>query len=558
MKSLLKIVAVVFAACCFFGCPQLPTENYPPVLKIEKETVKITPPGKDYLEALKAEGCDGYIIGIASGKTAEGWDKWIFGKIVHLTDADAFADVDFTLDFVNGYSNFEDGKVCAILDFYKNVDLPEGEREWLKQIRSPEVTYTPDPELTPVKLEIVNETVKVTPPGKKYLEALKTAGCNGYCIGIRSGKYSDEYDNWMFGKSVLLTDENAFKDEDFTLDFVNNYSKFIDGKIFATIDFYKDVKAPENERGFIILIESPEVTYTLTPSLFAKTYNVDLSASIIDTWLSPNVWGDEGYSKYQNSGFDVTDLIQEQPKSGDTINFIWKGKSDSNIKNLFMMIADIEFFDDGHTKWSQIVADKDRFVLAASDVKAGEEMELISTFTLNADSANKVYVFLTCGENDVKETTHLYTNDYVAPNSDTTLKGKLIGTILYGAEVSDNVITWKKGEHDGGCGWELSGFDLSEYDRVRVEFESTDAPLMLSLCDINWKNSHSFWTRVEENVLEANLTGKGADWITEGGTDLDKSKGMKIYLVSYVGEDAIRETDQTTVVKKVQLLPKED
>lgn len=284
-----------------------------------------------------------------------------------------------------------------------------------------------------------------------------------------------------------------------------------------------------------------------------KIYDVDLTDSLTDTWLMPNIWGEEK-SKYQDSGFNVSAKLNEHPRKGDTLNLTWKGKSETDIKNLYMMIADVEFFDDGHTNWTSIATDEEKFQLVASNVKAGENLELKSSFTLNADSDHALQLHFCCGEDDTSESVHLYSDNFVLPNPDIILKRKTLGTLLDKAAVNDNVITWSKGNNFEQCGWDLSDVNLSEYDRVRVELESTEAPIYISLYDKDWQNCHSFFTPVEENVWEIDLSGAGAEWMVENGTAFDKSKGLKIAIVSSINEGKVRETDQTTVVKKVELL----
>ena len=60
--------------------------------------------------------------------------------------------------------------------------------------------------------------------------------------------------------------------------------------------------------------------------------------------------------------------------------------------------------------------------------------------------------------------------------SNLDLLGVQFGSSCYQTRIIGNEITWIKGETGGDAGWNLSGIDLSEYDRVRVELESNDCP----------------------------------------------------------------------------------
>lgn len=238
-----------------FSCGAEGRSINPPQLRIEGSTVKVTPPGEVYLSALLDAGCDGYYIGVVSGKTPEGWKKWLFGNKVHLTDADVFQDVNFEneLDWAETEGLIENGKIYPVITFYQNVDLDENGREWLNEITGDEVTYVLDPEKAPAILTIENGILRITPPGTKIMNSMIEKGCDGYIVGIVSGKNGDGNDNWIFGDIVLLTDENAFEDIDYS-DKLNEQMDVIvnnNGEFAAIIDFYKDVESGEENREFL-------------------------------------------------------------------------------------------------------------------------------------------------------------------------------------------------------------------------------------------------------------------------------------------------------------------
>ncbi len=138
-----------------------------------------------------------------------------------------------------------------------------------------------------------------------------------------------------------------------------------------------------------------------------------------------------------------------------------------------------------------------------------------------------------------------------------TVKGLSVNGQTLGSEkgwhstVSGNTITWLKDYDDCATGWNLTGIDLSDYKKVRIEFESYEGKLFITLCNNDWTITHNFIEFTEENVLEANLTGEGNAY---GVTDLiDTSKGLKLLLQSYmVGQERL--TDQKVVVKSIEFI----
>ncbi|WP_022932731.1 hypothetical protein [Treponema bryantii] len=137
--------------------------------------------------------------------------------------------------------------------------------------------------------------------------------------------------------------------------------------------------------------------------------------------------------------------------------------------------------------------------------------------------------------------------------SDLELMGVPFGSQSWQTHIMGKEITWLKGEIDGNAGWNFTEVDLSEYDRIRVELESNDATnIELSLNSKDWKNYHTFY-ELEQNVLEADLTGEGAGYKNDDSLPLDKSDGLYVYIHQYNGGKP-RTKDMHTVVKSVQLL----
>ncbi|MCQ2574125.1 MAG: hypothetical protein MJ182_09535 [Treponema sp.] len=129
--------------------------------------------------------------------------------------------------------------------------------------------------------------------------------------------------------------------------------------------------------------------------------------------------------------------------------------------------------------------------------------------------------------------------------------GRSLGGHTWQSHVSGNVITWEKGYDNADAGWNFTGMDLSVYDRVRVEIESTDAPVHLRFADKDWNLSIGF-PETEKNIFEAKLTGEGS-WEYEGEPMFNLSKGLRIYLNQW-NDNVVRAEDKTTVVKSIQFL----
>lgn len=166
--------------------------------------------------------------------------------------------------------------------------------------------------------------------------------------------------------------------------------------------------------------------------------------------------------------------------------------------------------------------------------------------------AFSIYIGISKGQNEktVIKSVELIKKEDVPDASNLELLGVPFGTSIWKTHVIGNEVIWTKGDKGGDAGWNLSGIDLSEYDRVRVELESNTAKhIGLRLVDPDHHNWHGFDNQVEPNVFEADLSGEGASWLEENGTNLDKSKGLKIILQTWE-----RTKEETTVVKSIQLL----
>ena len=139
----------------------------------------------------------------------------------------------------------------------------------------------------------------------------------------------------------------------------------------------------------------------------------------------------------------------------------------------------------------------------------------------------------------------LLTKEDVPDTSNLDVLGTQFGSHIYKSYAIGNEIQWVKG---GEYGWNFSGVDLSEYNKVRIELESnTSKDVNLCFRDPNHSNAH--WFRfTEQNVFEADLTGEGNSWKDENAQPLDKSKGIKIFLSNY------EQKKGKTVVKSIQFL----
>lgn len=164
-----------------------------------------------------------------------------------------------------------------------------------------------------------------------------------------------------------------------------------------------------------------------------------------------------------------------------------------------------------------------------------------------------------CGDVKSYKTTkiksvELIKKEDLADSSSLKLLENNIGDITNNARLLGKEIIWPKNTTDSYIGWNLSGIDLSEYDRLRVEIESNNAKdLHMVVCDSDRNNWHGFEFSIP-NVFEVDLSGAGAFWSQseDEAFSFDKSKGLIIFL--RVSSDTPFKNEQKTVIKSLQLL----
>lgn len=159
-----------------------------------------------------------------------------------------------------------------------------------------------------------------------------------------------------------------------------------------------------------------------------------ISNKVDDVIIGYNEWGTGMYSYYQSDSFKITELFEGNlPKAGDSVKFYWKGKSNKNIKNLYMLVDDIEYYkEEEKTKerWVHLLTEEQRVKPIKTDIKANEEFEIRGSITLSLDAINTVNIQLCCGAEDTDGPVHLYSTatenteeyenySYYPPHSDT-------------------------------------------------------------------------------------------------------------------------------------------
>ena len=276
---------------------------------------------------------------------------------------------------------------------------------------------------------------------------------------------------------------------------------------------------------------------------------IDLSTMTDTMVLKYNKWGTEGFGRWQSMEEDITGVFNGKlPQKGDMLNITWKGTSDIDIKNLYMLIVDI----DEENNWTHLLSDAKIKIAVATNIKSGQEFTINAIKTLDFSPKTNVKVFLCCGEKDIDKTAFLTSSIPEGVEIQTkpyNVLGVKFGSDKWQAKVSDNVITWEKGFDNGNAGWNFADIDLSAYERVRVEVESTDAPISLRIAQSDWSNNHGFG-KTGKNVYEAYLSGSNS--FDRDLPPLDPSKGLYIYLDQWNSEP--RTEDKTTVVKSIKFL----
>ena len=229
------------------------------------------------------------------------------------------------------------------------------------------------------------------------------------------------------------------------------------------------------------------------------------------------------------------------------LNIIWKGTSDVDIKNLYIIIADI----DENNNWTHLLSDAKMRIPVAQNIKGGQEFEINAIKILDSSPKTNVKIFLCCGENDTDKMVNLTSSipeGFERVTKPYNVKGVKLGSAKWQTEVSENIITWKKGFDNGSAGWNFSNIDLSAYERVRVEIESSNTSNSLRIAQGDWSNNHGF-RKTGKNVYEAYLSG-----LNSSDSDLpplEPAKGLIIYLDQWNNGEP-RAEDKTTVVKSIK------
>ena len=284
--------------------------------------------------------------------------------------------------------------------------------------------------------------------------------------------------------------------------------------------------------------------------VFAEVQKVEINLSkTVDAMvLRYNKWGIEDLSRWQSNEENVTNLFNDNlPQKGDMLNIIWKGTSDVDIKNLYIIIADI----DENNNWTHLLSDEKMRIPVAQNIKGGQEFEINATKILDSSSKTNVKIFLCCGEKDTDKMVNLTSSipeGFERVTKPYNVNGVKLGSTKWQAEVSENIITWKKGFDNGNAGWNFSDIDLSAYERVRVEIESSNTSNSLRIAQGDWSNNHGF-EKTGKNVYEAYLSGLNS--FDRDLPPLEPAKGLIIYLDQWNNGEP-RAEDKTTVVKSIK------
>ena len=284
--------------------------------------------------------------------------------------------------------------------------------------------------------------------------------------------------------------------------------------------------------------------------VFAEVQKVEINLSkTVDAMvLRYNKWGIEDLSRWQSNEENVTSLFNDNlPQKGDMLNIIWKGTSNVDIKNLYIIIVDI----DENNNWTHLLSDEKMRIPVAQNIKGGQEFEINATKILDSSSKTNVKIFLCCGEKDTDKMVNLTTSipeGFERVTKPYNVNGVKLGSTKWQAEVSENIITWKKGFDNGNAGWNFSDIDLSAYERVRVEIESSNTSNSLRIAQCDWSNNHGFG-KTGKNVYEAYLSGSNS--FDRDLPPLEPSKGLIICFDQWNNGEP-RAEDKTTFVKSIK------
>lgn len=289
------------------------------------------------------------------------------------------------------------------------------------------------------------------------------------------------------------------------------------------------------------LITSILLAFTIAAVSFAapKNIKIDLSQKVDEIVLNYNEWGTIDYSRWQSSDFDITDLFNGKlPEKGDVVNFVWKGKSTKDFNKLHILIADV----DENFRWLHLLSEEKRRIPVARNIEAGKDFSFDVNVTLDFSPKTNVKLFFSAGEKDSLEAQGV--------QKPYDIYGIKLGSHTWQSHVSENVIIWEKGYDNADAGWDFTGIDMSSYDRVRVELESTDAEVWLRLVDKDWKTNFGF-NAISKNVFEAKLTGEGS--FDKDLTPINPADGFRVYLNQW-NNNVPRTEDKKTVIKSIQFL----
>ena len=284
--------------------------------------------------------------------------------------------------------------------------------------------------------------------------------------------------------------------------------------------------------------------------VFAEVQKVEINLSkTVDAMvLRYNKWGIEDLSRWQSNEENVTSLFNDNlPQKGDMLNIIWKGTSDVDIKNLYIIIVDI----DENNNWTHLLSDEKMRIPVAQNIKGGQEFEINAIKILDSSPKTNVKIFLCCGEKDTDKMVNLTSSipeGFERVTKPYNVNGVKLGSTKWQAEVSENIITWKKGFDNGNAGWNFSDIDLSAYERVRVEIESSNTTNSLRIAQGAWSNNHGF-EKTGKNVYEAYLSGSNS--FDRDLPPLEPSKGLIICFDQWNNGEP-RAEDKTTVVKSIK------
>lgn len=160
-------------------------------------------------------------------------------------------------------------------------------------------------------VRIENGVVKMTQPGSKFMEYLKSTGCDGYVLSLISGITKDGSPNYLSGRVIKFTDTDAFKDVDFTYELYRAYESIQDGKIYSVVDYYKNVD-DETQRIWITKDVSSTVDYN---SIYEESDTAILGHKFGTSYFGASAssdgmieWRYENNEEYPGAGWFVGNL----------------------------------------------------------------------------------------------------------------------------------------------------------------------------------------------------------------------------------------------------------